>query len=58
MSFTINENRQKAKEKGELKYEGKACARCGHTVRYVRNYHCVQCNYEHHITWKTKNARG
>jgi hypothetical protein len=30
-----------------LKYEGRPCRRCGGTVRYVKNRHCINkgCNH-------------
>ena len=38
-----NQNRDLAKQNGEPHFEGKPCARAGHTLRYVTGRDCVKC---------------
>lgn len=35
--------RKAAKERGDMKYEGPPCVRCGNPLRYVANTNCVLC---------------
>ena len=42
------DNRRKAREAGLVRYEGRACARCGGTERFTTTCNCVVCN----ATWE------
>lgn len=35
--------RRKAADEGRIHYEGRPCARCGGTLRYVVSANCVAC---------------
>jgi hypothetical protein len=42
----MKSSRLEAIEKGEKRYEGSECKKCGNTTRYTLNSNCVFCTSE------------
>lgn len=53
-----------AAAKGEVRYTGQACKKCGNAVRYTSTSQCVECvktrtyDARHKIRGMLKKARG
>lgn len=43
----MQQNRMEAIQKGEKKYKGRECPKCGSDVRYTLNDNCVACSAQH-----------
>lgn len=50
----MQQNRMEAIQKGEKKYKGRECPKCGSDIRYTLNDNCVSCAAKHVKTHRNK----
>lgn len=52
--MSSGENRRLAAERGESRFEGGPCAKCGGTTRYTGSGACVVCQVKHSTAYRRK----